>query len=211
MKKIIITYFTVFGLTAMGQLTLIDDANRNGSLESGELSPWFGDFSVTQNPAFARHGNWYAQLLTTPIWDPQLIQNLVPDANNGLIFNLSFEARIGTLGYDSVSTRMAGRTPLGSPLSAIVTPISSPQLTDSAWKNYTFQLQFPESWSNSGINFGIFFHLQQPPTGNNSAYLDNIILQQIPEPSSFVLLGLGGSFLFTRLASKCRSKALRQP
>ncbi len=33
----------------------------------------------------------------------------------------------------------------------------------------------------------------------------------IPEPSSLVLLGLGGSFLFMRLARKPRSRALRRP
>ena len=33
----------------------------------------------------------------------------------------------------------------------------------------------------------------------------------VPEPSSLVLLGVGGSFLFARLARKSRSKALRQP
>ena len=33
----------------------------------------------------------------------------------------------------------------------------------------------------------------------------------VPEPSSLFLLGIGGSFLFTRLARKSRSKALRQP
>ena len=33
----------------------------------------------------------------------------------------------------------------------------------------------------------------------------------IPEPSSLALLGIGGSFLFMRLARKSRSKALRQP
>ena len=33
----------------------------------------------------------------------------------------------------------------------------------------------------------------------------------IPEPSSFALLGMGGSFLFTRLARKSRSSALSQP
>lgn len=33
----------------------------------------------------------------------------------------------------------------------------------------------------------------------------------VPEPSSFVLLGLAGSLLFTRLARKSRSKALSQP
>lgn len=33
----------------------------------------------------------------------------------------------------------------------------------------------------------------------------------IPEPSSLILLGLGGSFLFTRLANKSRSRALSQP
>jgi hypothetical protein len=33
----------------------------------------------------------------------------------------------------------------------------------------------------------------------------------VPEPSSLVLLGLGGSFLFTSLARKSRSRALSQP
>ena len=33
----------------------------------------------------------------------------------------------------------------------------------------------------------------------------------VPEPSFLVLLGMGGSFLFTRLARKSRSKILRQP
>ena len=33
----------------------------------------------------------------------------------------------------------------------------------------------------------------------------------VPEPSSLLLLSVGGSFLFTRLARKSRSKALRQP
>ena len=32
----------------------------------------------------------------------------------------------------------------------------------------------------------------------------------VPEPSSFALLGMGGSFVFTRLARKSRSKALSQ-
>jgi len=33
----------------------------------------------------------------------------------------------------------------------------------------------------------------------------------VPEPTSLALLGIGGSFLFTRLARKSRSKAMRQP
>ena len=33
----------------------------------------------------------------------------------------------------------------------------------------------------------------------------------VPEPSSLVLLGLGGSFLFTRLSRKSRAKTLSQP
>ena len=38
-----------------------------------------------------------------------------------------------------------------------------------------------------------------------------VYVTAIPEPSSLVLLGLGGSFLFTRLACKSRSQALRRP
>ena len=47
---------------------------------------------------------------------------------------------------------------------------------------------------------------------NTGWALDNLVVASvIPEPSSLVLLGMGGSFLFTRLARKSRSKALRQP
>ena len=38
-----------------------------------------------------------------------------------------------------------------------------------------------------------------------------VYVTAIPEPSSLALLGVGGSFLFTRLARKSRSRALSQP
>ena len=45
--------------------------------------------------------------------------------------------------------------------------------------------------------------------GNNFMFAINATA--VPEPSSLVLLCLGGSFLFTRLARKSRSKTLSQP
>jgi len=48
-----------------------------------------------------------------------------------------------------------------------------------------------ENWDNAGINFGISFNKDQPLGGvTHITYLDNVVLQQVPEPSAFALLGL---------------------
>ena len=50
----------------------------------------------------------------------------------------------------------------------------------------------------------------QNPYGTLAANWSEASFTIVPEPSSLVLLGLGGSFLFTRLARKSRSRALSQ-
>lgn len=210
MKIPLIAFIGIVTTQIFGQITLIDNSSGNGDFESGVLSPWFGDFSVAENPAFANRGSWFAVLQNPANNFPSLIQNLAADRSKGLTFELTFAARIASPGFDSVSVRMFARTSGGAPLTAIVTPIVVPSIVDSAWQNYKYRLGFSEGWNTSGINFSIFFLSGEPPSGNYSAYLDNIILQQIPEPSSLILLGMGGSFLFSRLARKSRSNALRQ-
>lgn len=181
---------------ALGQSILIDSTTRNGSFEDGVLPPWNAGFSVLQDPGFASEGIWYASVQTVLIRPILGIQNLDPNPNAGLMFLLSFDARMDTPGLDIVAPSMSARTPEGAPLSAGVTTIAAPPLSTSAWQSYQYELLMPESWDNAGITFGISFNKDQPLGGiTHIAYLDNVVLIQVPEPSSLALLACGGALL----------------
>jgi hypothetical protein len=91
---------------------------------------------------------------------------------------------------------MSARTLEGAPLSASLITISAPPLSTSAWQSYQYQLQMPASWDNAGITFGISFSKNQALGGiTHITYLDNVVLQQVPEPSTLALLGCGGVLL----------------
>ncbi len=185
--------------SAFGQGTLIGPSTRNGSFEDGVASPWFGDVTGVQDPTFASQGDWFAIVQST-IRPASLIQRVPANPNGGLTFLLAFDARIGTSGFNLVSAKMSTRTMDGSPLSASVTPVIVPPLVASAWQTYQIQLQLPGNWDSSDINFSILFSKNEPLGGTTHfGYLDNIILQQIPEPSTLPLLGLGGFFFAVKV------------
>jgi len=95
------------------QGTLIGPSTRNGSFEDGTLLPWFGNFSVAQDSSFATQGSWYALVQSSVVFSPDIGQNLTPDPNSGLLFLLTFDARIGNPGYPLLTTTMDGRSPGG--------------------------------------------------------------------------------------------------
>ena len=66
-----------------------------------------------------------------------------------------------------------------------------------------FEIENDYFSSNNGSSWTA--HLRQ------NVFQLGISATAVPEPTPLVLFGLGGSFLFTRLARKFRSKALRQP
>ena len=176
--------------SALGQGTLIGPSTRNGCFEDGVASPWFGDVTVIQDPTFASQGDWFAIVQST-IRPASLIQNVPANPNGGPTFLLAFDARIGAPGFDSVSAQMSTRTMDGLSLSASVTPLIVPPLVASAWQPYQIQLQLPANWDSDNINFSILFNKNEPLGGTTHfGYLDNITLQQIPEPCTLALLGL---------------------
>lgn len=181
---------------AFAQGILIGPSIRNGGFEDGVVSPWNTAASVLQDPVFASEGSWYASLQSAfvrPVW---AVQNLHPDPADGLVFMLSFDARVGIPGLDVVAPSMDARTPEGASLRASVTPIMVPPLSDATWQNYLYQLEMPASWNISGITFGISFSKNHPLGGvPHTAYLDNVVLQQIPEPG-MLALGLCGGTLW---------------
>jgi hypothetical protein len=183
------------GLSGYAQGTLIDSNTRNGSFEDGVLSPWGGYFTVAQDSSFASQDSWFAVVQNSVVFSPFIGQNLSADPNSGLLFLLTFDARIGDPGYVLVNTRMSGRSLGGTALSAVVTPITVPPLSASSWQSYQYELQMPQAWGNSGFTFSVGFSRTSVDGVLRTAYLDNIVLQQIPEPSALALLALGGSLL----------------
>jgi len=182
---------------------LIGPSTRNGSFEDGVLTPWFGNgIGVQEDPAFATDGSWYAMWSGSPF--PLAIQNLPADANNGLGFLLTFDARTGTPGLNTVAVQMTTRAGSSS-LSAIVTPVSSPLLSLTEWQSYQMELRFPLGGWSDPVNFSIGFggSASEPRV----AFLDNVVLQQVPEPSSLALLVCGAFLLAGHWLRRLRRRA----
>lgn len=182
------------------QGVLIGPSTRNGSFEDGIVPPWNAAFTLMHNPAFASDGNWYASIQSDFIRPVLAGQNLVPNPNEGLVFLLSFDARVGTPGLDNIAPSISARTPEGTSLSASVVPIATSPLSTSDWQTHQYRLQLPAAWDSAGITFLLSFSKAQPLGGiTHTAYLDNVVLQQIPEPTPLAFLLFGGLFLAARL------------
>jgi hypothetical protein len=195
--------------SADAQGNLVGPSTRNGSFEDGVLAPWGSghDVRAIHDAAFASEGTYYASFQSSLVRPVLMGQSLLPSPNDGLVFILSFDARMDTPGLDMLSPSIDARTPEGASLNAIVTAIVTPPLTTSGWQSYQYQLEMPAIWNNAGVHLGISFSRNQPLGGiTHYAYLDNVILQQIPEPSALALLGLGGSlFAASRLRQPCEN------
>jgi hypothetical protein len=100
---------------------------------------------------------------------------------------------------------MGGRTPEGTSLDAIVTPILAPTLSSQTWQAFEYEIEIPAAWDAAGITLSISFSKNVPLHGvTHFAYLDNIVLQQIPEPSTLALLAAGGALLLLRTLRQAR-------
>ena len=176
--------------SACGQETLIGPSTRNGSFEDGVNLPWGGVSIVTQNAVFASDGQWFATLSAAGSGTARTdsFQSVVANPGNGRIFILSFAARNGTSGFDSVSAFINTQNSDGSSVLPTVTTLMSPLLVNSTWGTYQKQFAFPNTWDGSSVRLGIDFLKNGAINGTTyTGYLDNISLQQIPEPSSLAL------------------------
>ena len=215
MQKISVIFLTCIVTAIQGQTILIGPSIRNGSFEDGIISPWGGVNGTSQNASFASQGQWYGLLTEVANINAartDSYQRITANPANGLTFLLTFDIRNGLPGFDFVETSLSSLNSDGSYVSPTATILSSPTLDTAAWGTYQKQFLLPQSWDGSSVRLDIAFYKLSVVSGTTyRGYLDNITLQQIPEPASLILLGMGGSFLFTRLARKSRSKALSQP
>ena len=214
MKKIFFSFVLFSGLThqvatAQGTLFLSNLATPpNGNSTIGAGSWWGQDFQTGTNP-----GGYNLSIV-------QLLMNSASGSPSG--FNLSLyslplpNSFIGNL---TGSEPLAGGTYTfsasgihlqASSLYFIVASASSP-LSQGTY-NWSYGTAPPEvaGWSilkryhsTDGVNWLI--------ADRSSAFQFAVYATAVPEPSSLFLLAMGGSFLFTRLARKSRSKALRRP
>ena len=199
MYKTIILFLSLVGLSAYGQGTLIGPTTRNGSFENGVALPW-GGVATFQDLAFASQGNWFARAQAIgngSVARTDSFQYLPATPGNGFMFRLTFDARIGSVGFESVGAFVSANNGDGTFVAPIVTSVATPTIVAVGWVTYQYQFQFPEVWDGGGsVRLGIGFTKNGAINGTTyTGFLDNIVLQQIPEPSSFALFGLGGLFL----------------
>lgn len=192
---------------ALGQGTLIGPSTLNGSFESGVASPWNG-IEVTNGAAFASDGSWYAVLhdANTPTARDVCFQFLSANPSSGLTFIATFDARDGIAGFDSVAASFFARNTDGTFVNAAATPVASPPLGTSAWGSYQTLFQLPGTWDGVGnISLQIQFTKNGAVSGTTYVgYLDNITLQQVPEPSVTALFGLATLLTTCRLCIRKR-------
>lgn len=217
----IVSFVLSAAMTLAQGTMLIGPSTRNGSFEDGVASPW-RDVQAINGPLFASDGSWYgvsqdtANGQTARAGASQILSadsSLPANPANGLIFILTFDARNGAVGFDTVYGYINAWNADGTAVRPSANSITSPPLASSGWVAYETVFQFPETWDGGG-NFivGIQFTKQGAVIATTyTGYLDNIVLQQIPEPSSLALLGCGGLLLAGRLLRRFFTTRLRLP
>jgi hypothetical protein len=190
--------------------TLISPSVRNGSFETGSPSPW-GIFLegpvLFQNPNFASHGDWYARISggtssSSSIFRPATFNQFVADRNNGLSFNLSLDSRNGISGFEVLRVFFTVLNSDMTPASVNDQFLLFNSSNSNSWQQYSFQYEIPTAWTGGFISLGLQFEKYNPVVGTSyTGFLDNIVLHQVPEPSTLALLGLSA-----RLAVLARKK-----
>jgi hypothetical protein len=142
------------------------------------------DIGVAQDATFASHGEWFGVVARTPpgqvarTFTTQRISDL---PRNWPVFVLSFEARNGEPGFDSVLARFSGYNADGSHVSSVDTPMSSPVLSTTDWSRHQSQFVLSDMWDGDSIELTFQFIKSEAIAGTTYVgFLDNIVLEQIP-------------------------------
>ena len=115
-----------------------------------------------------------------------------PDApsDSGLGFLLTFDAR-GSIDAQLSSVSLYTFAS-GLPITASVTPISVPALASTEWRTFKYGFEFPVGGWTEPLSLRITF------SANGTGYLDNVLFQQIPEPSVLALVLMGAGLCLNR-------------
>jgi hypothetical protein len=193
-----------------GDTILVGPSTRNGSFEDGVLSPWsaaVNDASVLNDSSFASDGDWCARLseaATSSSVRPSIFLTLNANRTDGLDFLLTLDARNGATAFSGLRVFFAAQnsdTSYAFATNSFLTPISD------EWQAFALDFRLPEAWDGGGnLYLGLQYENQSAVVGlTYSGYLDNVLLQQIPEPSELALFSLGGGLLFAAWLRKRKS------
>jgi hypothetical protein len=198
----VLCLFTLFGGISHAVI-LIDAATRNGSFETGQWSPWNAyNYVLINSASFASDGSYYAKLETTT--GRELIsQTFSIDKNNGSLFLFRADARNGVNPFDTIQLMLYGQTYSGQFVNATLNIFNIPASAANTWVTFsataTFQsaawqaLNPAKIWVNiqftkNGFSYGTLYQ----------GFLDNIKLQQVPEPANLSFLAVGIMVLFKK-------------
>jgi hypothetical protein len=180
----------------LAAVTLIGPNLRNGSFESDVAAPWSGSPQVVQDATFASDGSWYALVQATASTLGAArngpFQFFPTSKGNGLAFSLDFDARVGAIPFPALDIEFFGRNADGGIVGSIEPIMELTSLSSSQWQTYHAVFHLPDAWDGTQAQLNFLFEQRNGVSGvTYSGYLDNIVLQQIPEPSVIVLLTAG--------------------
>jgi|SRR6185503_3184093 len=193
--------------SAFAAVTLIDANTRNGGFETGAVTPWEGGAQLVEDAAFASQGNWYSVLHSGV--SRKLAYQFIPASSiDGLVFQLSFDARSGAVGFDSVYPQLSAANLDGSFLAATASPFSITGLASSQWQTYQARFEFPNVWNDDrGLTFALEFYKNNAVSGTDYVgYLDGVTLQQVPEPGTLPLILMGTALCAGAIYERSRKR-----
>lgn len=199
--RILLVLLLVHLAGGAGAAVLIDSAVSNGSFEGGGFGDWYtsGSSAVVRDGAFASDGEYYAEVAgkaTAPFTHQLLVHHFSASKTDGLIFLFQADVRNGSMPFDTVGISLDGWAGGREVLRPQVQMIQSPDLTAGEWGRYIGIARFSESeweaFNPTLVSFGIVFSKQNAIWGTRyQAFVDNLRLEQVPEPGAAGLVALG--------------------
>ena len=184
----ILVAWLLSAVSTFAAVTLIDSQTRNGSFEDGVASPWSSDVMIVQDAAFASHGSWYARFQATGPGGGTVrkiaFQFLPGQKTNGQSFVATFDARIGTIGFNSLHVYLFARNTNGTFIGTTPPSLFITNLSSSMWNHHEISFDLAEGWDGVGQLSLQLLYSQTPATNGTTyvGYLDNITLRQFSEP-----------------------------
>ncbi|HBG26507.1 MAG: hypothetical protein A2Y10_00925 [Planctomycetes bacterium GWF2_41_51] len=204
MRNILMFTMLLFVCGNCNAVILIDQNTRNGSFETGQWDPWGSGNALVNDVSFASNGSYYAKLETITGRDGIGQRNFSIDKNAGPIFAFSVDVRNGINPFDKLDISVSGRTYNGEYIYGVeYNRFEIPAEASNTWVTITGTETFNVAdWQELDINtlvFSIGFSKTNWVSGELlQGFLDNIVLTQIPEPASCLIMTISGLCVILR-------------